>query len=73
VVVMMPFFPTTSEVQGAVKGVDWEVHRYVWRWDEWLVELAGLGHRIEVVAAPPVLDTGIEPAGPNKGVTISWH
>lgn len=66
VVAMMPFLPTASEEQDAVDGVEWERHRYVWQWQEWLNVLADLGHQVEVVQAP----AGDER---NKGCTISWH
>lgn len=66
VVAMMPFRPSESEAQDAVGGVEWERHRYVWEWGEWLAALRELGHEPEVVAAPPG-------DGRNKGVTICWH
>ena len=66
VVVMMPFLPTLSEEQDAVEGVEWERHRHVWCWQEWLDALAALGLETEVVTQPPG-------DARNKGVTIRWH
>jgi hypothetical protein len=66
VVVMMPFLPSISAEQDAVNGVEWERHRYVWEWDEWLDALRTIGLTPEIVQAPPGDKR-------NKGVTICWH
>jgi hypothetical protein len=66
VIVMMPFLPTISEEQDAVDGVEWERHRYVWHWEEWLAALRELGHEPDQVVVPPG-------DGRNKGITICWH
>jgi hypothetical protein len=66
VAVMMPFHPTASANQGASNGVEWERHRHIWHWEEWLDALRTLGLTPELVEVPP----GDER---NKGVTICWH
>lgn len=66
VVVVMPFLPTTSEEQGAVDGNEYEAHRHVWEWEDWLAATDGVGGRREVLREPP----GDER---NKGAVIYWH
>lgn len=67
VVVVMPFHPSTSAEQGPVDGNEWERHRYVWGWAEFLEAIAPI--------VPGVVDVIAEPPGTgrNKGAVILWH
>lgn len=64
VVVVMPFSPTTSAEQGASDGNEWERHRYIWRWGDFISAIDP--KMMEIVQAPPG-------AGRNKGCLILWH
>lgn len=63
VIFVMPFAPTTSAEQGPVDGNEYETHRYIWRWEEWIDALVPL--RVETIAEPPG-------HGRNKGAGIIW-
>lgn len=64
VVFVMPFHPTTSAEQGPVEGNEFERHRYIWRWEEWIEAVAPL--RVSSIQEP----IG---SGRNKGAGIIWH
>lgn len=64
VVFVMPFHPTTSAAQGPVDGNEFERHRYIWDWTEWIRAIAPLV--VTTVQEPPG-------AGRNKGAGIIWH
>lgn len=63
VVFVMPFSPSTSAVQGPVDGNEYETHRYIWGWEEWIEAIAPL--RVETIQEPPG-------SGRNKGAGIIW-
>lgn len=65
VVVVMPFVPSVSEAQDG-GDVEWERHRHVWEWDEWLDATAGMGGWVDVLRVPPG-------DARNKGAVIYWH
>ena len=64
-VVVMPFHPTTSEVQGPRGKNVHEAHRYVWHWEEWLMATASAAPMRELI--PPPGD------GRNKGAVLYLH
>lgn len=64
VIIVMPFLPTTSEIQEAVDGNEAERHLKVWEWEEWLQAIAPLVP--EIVQVPPG-------EARNKGALIIRH
>lgn len=64
VIFVMPFHPTTSAEQGPVDGNEFERHRYIWGWDEWIQAIAPLA--VSTIQEPPG-------SGRNKGAGIVWH
>lgn len=65
VLVVMPFSPTTSAEQGPYDdGNEFERHRYIWRWGDWISSIDPM--LLEVIQLPPG-------AGRNKGCHIIWH